>query len=229
MSGERGNPLERLLEQAARSVSGSSLHPLEVLERVRAAVEDAVAGDAAPNDIRIALHPADFASYAPALPRLREEIVALLGQVERERGLRRVGDRMVNFEQSDVVTEGSVVVSAKFADTKHRPTSAVPPGATGRIIPERGLVLTLGDGSHVPVTHTPFAIGRGPGNDLLLPGLAVSRRHAELVRGETGYVLRDLGSRNGLVVNGRRVEAVALAPGVVVVLGDFELRLERTI
>ena len=117
-------------------------------------------------------------------------------------------------------------MTARFADLSHRDV-APPAGATSRIFPERGLALVLGDGTVVQVGHTPFTIGRGPGNDLLLPGFAVSRRHAELVRSEHGYALCDLGSRNGLVVNGRRLDRVELAPGIVVTVGDFALRLER--
>lgn len=228
MSLPRGNPLERLLEQAARSVAGS-LHPMEVLERVRAAAEEAIAGDAAPNAIRVAFHPGDFATYGPALDALRTRIESLLAELEAGRTLRRIGDRVITFEQSGAVAAGTVAVTARFVDTTRRTAAPVPAGATGRFVPERGLALILGDGTRVPVTHTPFTIGRGAGNDLLLPGFAVSRRHAELVRSERGYVLRDLGSRNGLTVDGERHDRVLLAPGVTVVLGDFDLTLEQSV
>jgi len=227
VSGDSGNPLERLLEQAARRVSGGALHPLEVLEQVRAAVEEAVRGQDAPNDIRVEFHADDYARYAPALPQLRDEVDAVLDDFERRRGLRHIGTRRIAFDRSDAGSPGAVRVTTRFADLSHR-DAPPPPGATGRIIPERGLTLVLDDETAVPVTHTPFTIGRGPGSDLLLPGFAVSRRHAELVRSEYGYALRDLGSRNGLMVNGRRLDRVELAPGIVVTVGDFGMRLERT-
>ena len=227
MSGDSGNPLERLLEHVARRVSGGALHPLEVLEQVRTAVESAVHGQDAPNDVRVEFHTDDYSRYAPALTQLREELEAVLDDLERRRGLRHPGARRIAFEQSEAVLPGAVRVTARFADLSHR-VAAAPAGATGRIFPERGLALALDDGTVVPVTHTPFTIGRGPGSDLLLPGFAVSRRHAELVRTDRGYALHDLGSRNGLIVNGRRLDSVVLAPGVVVVIGDFALRLERT-
>ncbi|MCK6565065.1 MAG: DUF3662 domain-containing protein [Dehalococcoidia bacterium] len=226
MSGARGNPLERLLEQAARGLSGA-LHPLEVLEQVRTAFDDAVAGETAPNAIVVAFNRADFAAYVPAFEVLRERIHSLLAAAEEERGLRRIGDRLVTFEESAAVPAASVAVSARFVDTASRSSVPAPAGATSRFVPERGLWLVLGDGSRIAVTHTPFNIGRGAGNDLLLPGLSVSRRHAELVRTARGYLLRDLGSRNGLVTGGVRQDEVIMQPGVVVAVGEFELSLEQ--
>lgn len=50
-----------------------------------------------------------------------------------------------------------------------------------------------------------LVIGRQPGVDLLLDIETVSRLHAELFYLEGRYVLRDLGSSNGIFVNGRRI------------------------
>jgi hypothetical protein len=226
MTDERTPRLERLLEQTARKLGGA-LHPIEVLQRVGDAVEGAARDGVAPNEIRLAFHPADYDRYRPALPRLRDEIVRLLDDVERRRGLRRIGDRTVAFESSDVVTEGSPAILARFVDTGHREQPALP-GATRRLTRQRGLVLVLGDGSRIRVTHTPFTIGRAPGNDLVLPTLAVSRRHAELVALDDGFALRDLGSRNGLVVDGERCDSAPLLPGRPVTVGDVQLTLEHT-
>ncbi|QQR75728.1 MAG: sigma 54-interacting transcriptional regulator [Holophagales bacterium] len=68
-------------------------------------------------------------------------------------------------------------------------------------------------------------LGSASSNALVLPFPGVSRRHArfELVSG--GVRLIDLGSKNGLVVAGRRVAEVLLTPGVSVRIGYIELRL----
>lgn len=77
--------------------------------------------------------------------------------------------------------------------------------------------------------HAPAAvvrIGRGPGNDLDLDDLRVSRRHAELrQRPDGGYEIADLGSHNGTHVNGRRVERAPVEAGDLVTVGDVLLRL----
>jgi DNA-binding NtrC family response regulator len=55
-------------------------------------------------------------------------------------------------------------------------------------------------------------IGSGDEVDLQLPVTQVSRRHAELIRTGEGFVLRDLGSRNGTFVKGLRIDEVTIEP-----------------
>ncbi|MEO1368282.1 MAG: FHA domain-containing protein, partial [Acidobacteriota bacterium] len=57
----------------------------------------------------------------------------------------------------------------------------------------------------------PHAVGTDPAAGVRLRVRGVSRRHAELVVGEGGVEVRDLGSKNGTQINGRRVlEGLAL-------------------
>lgn len=64
-------------------------------------------------------------------------------------------------------------------------------------------------------------IGRSADNTIPITDDAkVSRHHVEIMRDERGYVLRDLGSRNGTIVNRMRVERRRLRYGDEVVLGD---------
>ncbi len=69
-----------------------------------------------------------------------------------------------------------------------------------------------------------IVVGRDPSchiNDL---DPLLSRRHAEFVAGPDGVIVRDLGSRNGILVNGNKVPRKALTPGDIVQLGHLELR-----
>jgi HD-GYP domain-containing protein (c-di-GMP phosphodiesterase class II) len=50
-----------------------------------------------------------------------------------------------------------------------------------------------------------LTVGRSPGVEVSLPDTSLSRRHAELVRTELGWAVRDLGSKNGTFLNGIRV------------------------
>ena len=51
-----------------------------------------------------------------------------------------------------------------------------------------------------------LTIGRGKGNDIVLPEVAASRKHAEVFPGPGGFYLRDLGSSNGVIVNSTRID-----------------------
>lgn len=63
-------------------------------------------------------------------------------------------------------------------------------------------------------------LGRGSENDIAIDCGSVSVRHAEMRRVGGGYELRDLGSTNGIKVNGERKSTVALRNGMNVQLGD---------
>jgi hypothetical protein len=63
-------------------------------------------------------------------------------------------------------------------------------------------------------------LGRSKDCECVLRDPNVSRRHADMQRGETGdWTINDLGSTNGVKVNGRRVETSRLSPGDEVTLG----------
>ena len=66
-----------------------------------------------------------------------------------------------------------------------------------------------------------ITIGRSPANEISITDPEISRKHAQLIRQESGYALEDLGSTNGSFVNDRRV--VGLTPlhhGDVIDLGE---------
>lgn len=60
------------------------------------------------------------------------------------------------------------------------------------------------------------AVGRDPRCDISLADPLLSRRHAEFVASGRGVLVRDLNSRNGILVNGRRTQEALLHPGDVV-------------
>ena len=63
-------------------------------------------------------------------------------------------------------------------------------------------------------------IGRSKSAECVLADPNVSRRHAELRRSESGeWQIVDLGSTNGIKVNGRRVTSTRLNPGDQVTIG----------
>ncbi len=63
------------------------------------------------------------------------------------------------------------------------------------------------------------SIGRASDNVVHLLDEAVSRHHAEVIPGPHGYLLRDLGSENGIFVNGERAPEHVLREGDVIQIG----------
>ena len=77
-----------------------------------------------------------------------------------------------------------------------------------------------------PGRGTSFTIGRTQDCDLRITDMSVSRRHAQLERGEDGWLLSDLGSHNGTRVNGWRVRGqVPVRVGDMVCFGTAEYSL----
>lgn len=77
------------------------------------------------------------------------------------------------------------------------------------------------------LTSERSTIGRSTDCEVALDVAAVSRRHAELIRGEKGYVVEDLGSRNGTFVNARKIIGpTLLSSGDRIVICDQEFLFE---
>jgi len=78
-----------------------------------------------------------------------------------------------------------------------------------------------GAGQRFTLSKPETVIGRYAGNDMVVQHKEVSRRHASITREGGGFVLRDLGSRNGTFVNRRRLSGPqALRDGDVIMLGE---------
>jgi len=93
------------------------------------------------------------------------------------------------------------------------------------------LTIRSGDerGRSLPIEGDELVIGREETCDLVLDDARVSRRHASLKVLEDGRVeLTDLGSGNGMFVNGERVPAATLAGGEQIQLGDTVLATSRS-
>ncbi len=107
-----------------------------------------------------------------------------------------------------------------------RPVAAATPPPSGtapltsprlvvRVGPERGMTYIL---------QAEARVGRGAGNDVALSDPRASRRHSQITRQGSQYILVDLGSSNGTLVNKKRIQGgYALKEGDVITLGGTEL------
>ena len=67
------------------------------------------------------------------------------------------------------------------------------------------------------------SIGRSPDCDVFLDDVTVSRRHAVVVSGASGWQIEDQGSLNGTYVNRHRIDAAPLADGDELQIGKYRL------
>jgi pSer/pThr/pTyr-binding forkhead associated (FHA) protein len=91
--------------------------------------------------------------------------------------------------------------------------------------------LTLVEGPGAPqsfvLEHRVTMVGRGVGNDIVLDGPKVSKRHVLLtIRSDDTLFLEDLNSRNGVFVDDRRVAETPLRSGSTLRVGECRLRYE---
>lgn len=104
---------------------------------------------------------------------------------------------------------------------------AVEPGAT---IPMEGVTAILrGADDHIhPLTGSATRIGRYLDNDLVVPDDKVSRHHAVINYAGTTHIITDLGSANGVHVNGQRIRATAeVVDGDTIRIGSQQFTFQK--
>ena len=107
-----------------------------------------------------------------------------------------------------------------------RPEQPEPQAAPGRATVVTRAVVSLDDRRYV-LEGPRSTLGRSKDADCVLRDPNVSRRHAELRRSPEGeWTIADLGSTNGVKVNGRRVGTAPLSSGDEVTLGTTSFRFD---
>jgi pSer/pThr/pTyr-binding forkhead associated (FHA) protein len=115
-----------------------------------------------------------------------------------------------------------------YSAVKERERSKERKRPEAKLVATRAIV-SLGDRRYV-LDGPKAVVGRSKEADCVLRDPNVSRRHAELRRGETGdWHIADLGSTNGVKVNGRQVSSSRLRPGDEVTVGTttFSFDIEQ--
>jgi adenylate cyclase len=88
-----------------------------------------------------------------------------------------------------------------------------------------GRLLPCGGGTPITLSKSPLVIGRHPGCDIVLPFGPVSGRHCQLEYNDGQWTVRDLGSRNGIRVDGVRCEAKSLPPGSILAISNLRFQI----
>src|SRR4051812_18297262 len=87
-------------------------------------------------------------------------------------------------------------------------------------------LVAIDEGPDIPLDRTMVVVGRHPQCDARLDSLRVSRHHCCMTQDKDELVVRDLGSTNGIRINGQRVEMGRLRPGDELSIAHIRFRLD---
>jgi hypothetical protein len=90
-------------------------------------------------------------------------------------------------------------------------------------------LVALDEGPDIPLDRAMVVVGRHPLCDARIDSLRVSRHHCCMMQDNGELVVRDLGSTNGIRINGQRVEMGRLRPGDELSIAHIRFRLENGI
>ena len=87
-------------------------------------------------------------------------------------------------------------------------------------------LVALDEGSDISLDREMLVVGRHPQCDARLDSIRVSRRHCCMTPDNGEIVVKDLGSTNGIRINGQRVEKGRLRPGDELSIAHIRYRLD---
>jgi hypothetical protein len=88
-------------------------------------------------------------------------------------------------------------------------------------------LVALDEGSDIPLDRAMVVVGRHPQCDARLDSLRVSRHHCCMTNDHGEVLVRDLGSTNGIRINGQRVEFGRLRAGDELSIAHIRYRLDN--
>ena len=223
--------VERSLEGAVNGVFTrafkSNVQPLDIATRLEKELETearVLSRDKklVPNDFVVSLSKHDYDRLAPYARTLNAEIVPDLREHAAERKFVFNGPIRITYLLDETLPKGRFNVTSEAIAT----VSETGGPASTTSIRRAPLVLEVNGVRH-PLTPPGFTIGRGSEADLRINDPGISRQHARInVTGDENdltIIIEDLGSTNGIMVNGQRVEEARLGDGSRIELGSTRM------
>lgn len=210
-----------------------------------------------PNDFVLKLSPKDMEGFAEISDVLQTELVEAAREYARSEGYHFMGPVRVELTveetqkpgRFDVVATLRQAASASSDAAPAAPNAAAAPAATvptaAAAVPstedlewsqpasDTGPALTstliLPSGQKVPLGDIVVTVGRLSESTIPLNDQNVSRKHAEIRPNRKNYVVVDLGSTNGTMVNGTRIHGeTTLSDGDIISFGSTYVRFEAS-
>jgi hypothetical protein len=220
---------QRLVEGSFSRLFGGRLQLLDVANRLAHAVEDSQLDGQEASCYHVHLHPDDYDALRQENPDLAIDLTGYLVQLAQEGGLASGLQPRIEIVVDERVTRQQVLIKAADSGaTDHEPeaTLARPrdQGDFALLALKTVDAFLIVDGKrHVPLDRPFVTIGRRADNDIVIDATTVSRHHAQLRWRYGRFVIYDLGSRGGTLVNGQRVTESVLQAGDVISLSNIPL------
>ncbi len=210
--------LDHMVNGAFAKAFKSEVQPVEVASGLQRELDDRATivrrgQTKVPNIFTVELSPADFERLAQYEEAVTDELADLVRQYAAEQRYTFVG-----------AAEVSLASNATLGTGVFRIRSEVRPGP----MPATPAPVEIDGQPHIEVEGVKYPLnaitrlGRGSDVDIRVDDPGVSRHHAEITLGSE-VSLRDLGSTNGTLVDGRPISTVILHDGARIQIGSTTL------
>jgi hypothetical protein len=210
--------LERMVEGVFRRSRGS-IRPIELGRRLVREMDDNRTVDVkgrrmVPNDFSVLLSPTDHAGFSDIESALTTELAEAAREYAREESYHFIGPVSVSLMVDNNLRAGRFGIAAQLKQ------AAGGVGAGSLVLPS---------GQRIELGENVTTIGRLPTCTISIEDGNVSREHARIAPGDSAYVVVDLGSTNGTLVNGVRITAQQrLSDGDILSFGSTHVRFEAS-
>jgi Protein of unknown function (DUF3662)/FHA domain len=236
-----------LVEGTFGRVFRSEVRPVELARKLAKEMDShrtvSVSRTYVPNEYAIWLSPEDRARYEGVEHEVIDELAAYLLEHARRERLALISRPRIEFRTDERLALGEFGIQARTvkadeqgeaqqADHGHTMVYSTADRLREPLNEERasraGRAMLVAEGKRHAIAAGGALIGRSRDCDVILADANVSRRHAEIRPGAQGqWTIADLGSTNGVRVNGRAVaEATPLSSGDHIAIGTVDARFE---
>ncbi len=215
--------LERAVSGAFARVFRSAVQPVEIASSITREIDNSAQVLSrqrvlVPNVFRVELSPSDHDRLAPYGSTLSGELDQMVHDHVNEQRYTLAGPVAIELARRDDLTTGRFVVTGRASAAVHSSRNAGSDTAVNR-----ASVLVEVNGARHAVPENGLVLGRGDDADLRIDDPGVSRRHAQIRIEASGATMKvrvvDLGSTNGVQVDGRKVQDALLRDGSTIVVG----------
>jgi len=239
--------LAELVEGTFSRAFKSEVRPVEIARKLAREMDEhrvqSLSRIYAPNEYAVWLSPDDRTQFEGYEDELKRELAGYLLEHARRERISLVTRPKIEFRTDDRLRLGEFGIQARLVRPPERAEEPPSQGDHGHTMvytvsdrlaeplrepdPRRGSALLRIDGRTERIAAEGVVIGRSREADVVLEDPNVSRRHAELRPSGGSWIVRDLGSTNGVKVNGRRIQGPqSLRAGDTIELGTARVTFE---